>query len=162
MQHVDLMIHAAWIIPVESDGRIHSDHSIVVKGDCIEAILPTQQAKLTYQASKELSLNDHLLFPGLINAHCHSAMNLMKGLADDLPLMDWLHQHIWPTESRWIDSEFIEDGTELAAAEMLLSGTTCVNDMYFFPESAAQSYSKIGIRANVGLIVVDFPTRWCV
>ncbi|MDH4135063.1 MAG: TRZ/ATZ family hydrolase, partial [Gammaproteobacteria bacterium] len=98
--------------------------------------------------------------PGLVNAHTHAAMSLFRGLADDLPLMDWLQNHIWPAEGRWVSAEFVFEGTELAIAEMLKSGTTCFNDMYFFPEAAAQAARDAGMRATIGLILIDFPTAY--
>lgn len=157
---VDLMLHALWIIPVEEDGRMLQHHCVVIKGEKIIDILPSEQANTTYHSPKTFNLDSHVLFPGLINSHGHSAMSLLRGIGDDHSLMDWLQNYIWPAESRWVSSEFVLDGTELAAAEMLLSGTTCVNDMYFFPDASAQAYAKVGMRANVGLIIIDFPTNW--
>jgi 5-methylthioadenosine/S-adenosylhomocysteine deaminase len=126
----------------------------------IHEILPTEQALTTYTATIEHSLDRHLLIPGLINAHTHAAMSLLRGLADDLPLNEWLNNHIWPAESRWVNEEFVHDGTQLAMAEMLRGGTTCFNDMYFFPDTAARAAASCGMRASVGLIVLDFPTVW--
>jgi 5-methylthioadenosine/S-adenosylhomocysteine deaminase len=105
-------------------------------------------------------LNNHVLIPGLINAHTHASMSLMRGFADDLPLMDWLQNYIWPNESRWVSEAYVKDGTDLAIAEMLRGGTTCFNDMYFFPDITAQQAIEHGIRAHIGLIVIDFPTVW--
>ncbi len=160
MQNVDLMIHSRWIIPVEADERVLEHHSLIVNGERLDAIIPTKQAKQNYLARTEKNLDTHVLFPGFVNSHTHTAMSLLRGMGDDLPLMDWLQNHIWPAESRWVSPEFVEDGTQLAAAEMLLSGTTCVNDMYFFPDVAAQIFTRIGMRANIGLIIIDFPTNW--
>jgi 5-methylthioadenosine/S-adenosylhomocysteine deaminase len=87
-------------------------------------------------------------------------MTLLRGIADDLPLMDWLQGYIWPAENRWVNADFVRDGTELAIAEMLRGGVTCFNDMYFFPDAAAQVVRQCGIRASLGLIVLDFPTAW--
>jgi 5-methylthioadenosine/S-adenosylhomocysteine deaminase len=105
-----------------------------------------------------VDLTAHVVIPGLVNAHTHAAMSLLRGLADDLPLMTWLKEHIWPAEARWVDERFTYEGTSLAIAEMLRGGTTCFNDMYYFPEVAARAASAAGIRACVGLIVIDFPT----
>jgi 5-methylthioadenosine/S-adenosylhomocysteine deaminase len=107
-----------------------------------------------------IELADHALIPGLINAHTHAAMNLFKGLADDLPLMDWLNKHIWPAEQKWVGEEFVADGTRLAIAEMIRGGTTCFNDMYFFPDITAQVSAAAGMRASIGMIVIDFPSSW--
>jgi 5-methylthioadenosine/S-adenosylhomocysteine deaminase len=157
---VDSLIHARWIIPVEPENVVLEHHSIAIVQGKIVAILPTVTAEQHYQAAQVRYLSQHLLIPGLINAHTHAAMSLMRGLADDLPLMEWLQQHIWPLEQKWVGVELVKDGTDLAIAEMLRSGTTCFNDMYFFPEITAQQAMLHGIRASIGLIVIDFPTAW--
>ncbi|MGZ4990650.1 MAG: TRZ/ATZ family hydrolase, partial [Methylobacter sp.] len=113
-----------------------------------------------YQGTTTENLENHALLPGLINSHTHAAMTLMRGIADDLQLMDWLQNHIWPLEQKWMSEAFVKDGTDLAIAEMILGGTTCFNDMYFFPEITAAQAIHHGIRASVGLIVIDFPTVW--
>ena len=99
-----------------------------------------------------------VLIPGLINLHTHAAMALLRGIADDLPLMDWLKTRIWPAEARHISAAFVRDGTLLACAEMLRGGITCFNDMYFFPEAAAEAASSLGMRAVLGMVVIEFPT----
>jgi 5-methylthioadenosine/S-adenosylhomocysteine deaminase len=126
----------------------------------IQAIGPSAELNATWQADQNIDLGDQVLMPGLVNAHTHAAMALLRGLADDLPLMPWLQEHIWPAEQRWVGPEFVADGTRLACAEMLRGGVTCFNDMYFFPEVTAQVASEIGQRAVVGLIVIDFPTAY--
>lgn len=160
MQTVDTLLHARWIIPVEPENLVLQDHSLAIDQGHILDILPTAQARQRYRAENTQELADHALIPGLINTHTHAAMSLLRGLADDLPLMDWLTQHIWPTEARWVGEEFVRDGSRLAMAEMLRSGTTCFNDMYFFPEAAAHAAHQVGLRAVLGMIVVDFPTAW--
>jgi 5-methylthioadenosine/S-adenosylhomocysteine deaminase len=160
MTAVDTLIHSRWIAPVEPAATLLEHHSLVIHEGRILDILPTGQALTTYTASVEHSLNRHLLIPGLINAHTHAAMSLLRGLADDLPLNDWLNDHIWPAESRWVNEEFVHDGTQLAMAEMLRCGTTCFNDMYYFPDITARVAASCGMRASVGLIVLDFPTVW--
>jgi 5-methylthioadenosine/S-adenosylhomocysteine deaminase len=160
MQAIDSLIHARWIVPVEPDGTVYEHHSLAVNEGRILEILPAQQARAAYQPAVEHHLSRHLLIPGLVNAHTHAAMTLLRGIADDLPLDEWLHRHIWPAESRWVNEEFVHDGTQLAIAEMLRSGTTCFNDMYFFPDVTARVAAHSGIRACVGLIVLDFPTVW--
>ena len=160
MKNIDTLLHARWIIPVDDDNNCLADHSIAIHEERILEILPTDKAKDSYQAQTEINYSDHALIPGLINAHTHAAMSLFRGLADDLPLMDWLNNHIWPTENKWVNEEFVQLGTELACAEMLRSGTTCFNDMYFFPDITARVANKTGIRACVGLIALDFPTIW--
>jgi 5-methylthioadenosine/S-adenosylhomocysteine deaminase len=157
---VDLLIQARWIIPVEPDGAIHEHASLVIDDGRIVDLLPTKQANSQYRARHVEVLDSHALIPGLINCHTHAAMSLLRGIADDLHLMDWLQNHIWPAEQKWVSEAFVRDGTDLAIAEMLRCGTTCFNDMYFFPEIVAQQAIQHGMRANVGLIVFDFPTVW--
>ena len=157
---VDTLIHAGWIIPVEPPFDTLKHHSLVIHEGRICDLLPTELAKQRYQATTVEHLENHALLPGLINAHTHAAMSLMRGIADDLPLMDWLQNHIWPLEQKWMSEEFVKDGTDLAIAEMLRGGTTCFNDMYFFPDITAQQVQQAGIRATVGLIVIDFPSVW--
>jgi len=157
---VDTLIHARWIIPVEPESVTYEHHSLAIDGGRIVDLLPTEQARQKYTATHVEELADHALLPGLINCHTHAAMTLLRGIADDLHLMDWLQHHIWPLEQRWVSEAFVRDGTELAIAEMIRGGTTCFQDMYFFPEVAAQQAILHGIRASIGLIVVDFPTVW--
>jgi 5-methylthioadenosine/S-adenosylhomocysteine deaminase len=160
MQTIDTLIHARWIVPVEPDERIYTNHSLAVDEGRILEILPSEEARLRYAPTVEHTLGRHLLIPGLVNAHTHAAMTLLRGLADDLPLNEWLNRHIWPAESRWVSEEFVHDGSRLAMAEMLRGGTTCFNDMYFFPDVTARAAASCGMRACVGLIVIDFPTVW--
>ncbi|MDD1605452.1 MAG: TRZ/ATZ family hydrolase [Methylococcaceae bacterium] len=157
---VDILIHAGWIIPVEPPFDTLKHHSLVIHDGRIIDLLPTELAKQRYQGTTVETLENHVLLPGLINSHTHAAMNLMCGIADDLPLMEWLQNHIWPLEQKWMSEEFVKDGTDLAIAEMLRGGTTCFNDMYFFPDITAQQAQQAGIRATVGLIVIDFPSVW--
>ena len=157
---VDTCIFPTWIVTVNRTNTVLNDHCVVIDKGKIKAILPAHKARQRYLAEEEYSLNNQVLIPGLINLHTHAAMTLFRGLADDLPLMAWLKDHIWPAESRWVDSQFVKDGTQLAIAEMIRSGTTCFNDMYFFPSQTARVATASGIRATVGLIVLDFPTVW--
>ncbi|MEO7557441.1 MAG: TRZ/ATZ family hydrolase [Gammaproteobacteria bacterium] len=159
MQTIDLLIHARWIIPVEPAG-VFARHCLAVHNGRILDLLPSSAAPALYQARQNLHLDEHALIPGLVNTHTHAAMNLLRGLADDLPLMDWLNNHIWPAEGAWVNPEFVRDGTELAIAEMLRGGTTCFNDMYFFPDVTARVAAHYGMRAGIGLIMFDFPTAW--
>lgn len=160
-EQIDALIHARWVIPVEPDCSPLVDHSVAIHQGRIHDVLPTVQCGERYQAGRETRLaRHHALIPGLVNAHTHAAMTLFRGMADDLPLMEWLTGHIWPAEQRWVDEEFVRLGTSLAAVEMLRSGTTCFSDMYFFPNVVADAAEALGIRACVGLIVLDFPTAW--
>ena len=158
--HTETLIHAKWIIPVEPHEVVLENHSLVIADNKIKAILPTVQAREEIDAEHIVELHNHALIPGLVNTHTHAAMSLFRGLADDLPLMTWLNDHIWPAEHKWVHEEFVADGTRLAIAEMLKSGTTCFNDMYFFPDITARVAQQIGMRSSVGLIVTDFPTAW--
>jgi 5-methylthioadenosine/S-adenosylhomocysteine deaminase len=165
MTPIDSLIEASWIIPVESPGKdtndlVLEDHALIIHQGRIHDILPQTEARHRYQASEHHQLPGHALIPGLINAHCHSPMNLLRGLADDLPLMTWLKEHIWPTEQRWMGEGFVTDGSRLAIAEMLRGGITCFNDMYFHPDRTAQLAAETGIRAVIGLILLDFPSSW--
>jgi 5-methylthioadenosine/S-adenosylhomocysteine deaminase len=160
MQAVDTLLNARWIIPVEPENQVLEEHTLVLQEGRILDILPRAQAAMKYTTTNQLDLPRHALIPGLINAHTHAAMNLLRGLADDLPLMEWLNHHIWPAENRWVSAEFVQDGSQAAMAEMLRGGITCFNDMYFFPEVAAAAASACGMRACVGLIVIDFPSAW--
>ena len=157
---VDTLIHARWIIPVEPESVTYEHHTLVIDSGKIIDLLPTDLAKQKYQGTSTENMENHALLPGLINCHTHAAMTLMRGIADDLPLMNWLQNHIWPLEQKWMSEAFVKDGTDLAIAEMILGGTTCFNDMYFFPEITAQQAIHHGIRATVGMIVIDFPSAW--
>jgi 5-methylthioadenosine/S-adenosylhomocysteine deaminase len=156
----ELLIHAQWILPVDTENRQLTDHAVAIAEGRILALLPSEEARRSIQAERIVELREHLLIPGLVNAHTHAAMTLMRGLADDMPLMTWLHHHIWPTEQRWVDPSFVNDGTRLAVLEMLRGGVTCYNDMYFYPEVTAQVTAEAGMRAVIGMIVVDFPTGY--
>jgi len=157
---VETLIEARWVIPVEPSGAMLADHSVAVDGGRIVAILPTEEARRRFVAQRYYRLTDHALIPGLVNLHTHAAMTLLRGYADDLPLMEWLKGHIWPAETRHMSPDFVRDGTRIACAEMLRGGTTCFNDMYFFPEAIAEAALDAGIRAAIGLIVIDFPTAY--
>lgn len=160
MQYVDTIIEAGWVIPVEPSNVALENHSLVIDHGRIVEIIPTDQLAGNFQATEHQCLPNHALTPGFINAHTHASMSLLRGLADDLPLMSWLQEHIWPAESKFVNEDFVYTGTQLAIAEMLRCGTTCFNDMYFFPDQAARAASSAGIRATVGMILIDFPTAW--
>jgi len=160
MQQADTIIDARWVIPVRPAHQALNYHSVVISAGNIAAILPTPEAHAQFSANSTVTLGEHALIPGLINLHTHAAMNLMRGLADDLPLMEWLQQHIWPAEHRHVSTQFVHDGTLLACAEMLRGGITCFNDMYFFPDAAANAALQSGMRATIGLIALDFPTPY--
>ena len=157
---VDTLLTARWIVPVEPAGAVLENYGIAIRDGWIEAVLPARELDLQFQAAERIALESHVLIPGLVNLHSHAAMTLMRGLADDLPLMEWLTHHIWPAETRHVDRQFVLDGARLACAEMLKGGITCFNDMYFFPESVAEAAIGSGMRAALGIIVIDFPTAY--
>lgn len=159
-QRVDLRIDARWIIPIEPHGLTLANHAVLLDAGRIIDLLPAVDATARYQADKHVSLPEHVLLPGLVNAHTHAAMSLLRGYADDLTLMDWLNLRIWPAETAHVDWSFVHDGTSLACIEMLRGGVTCASDMYFFPDAACAAARKIGLRLVAGIVVIDLPTRY--
>lgn len=160
MRHCDALISPRWCIPVEPAATVLEDHAVAVVDGRIAAILPRAEAREAIQPSVAIERPGHVLVPGLVNAHCHAAMTLFRGLADDLPLDAWLREGIWPVERRFVSAELVRDGTELAVAEMLRAGVTCFSDQYFFPEIVAETAVDLHMRAIVGTPVVDVPTAW--
>ncbi len=149
-----------WLIPIEPQGKVLQDHALVMQGALIEAILPVHELQHRYPHVQRCALPGQALLPGLVNLHAHAAMTLLRGYADDFALMDWLTKHIWPAEARWVSDAFVEDGTALACAEFVRGGVTTFNDMYFFPEAAARAVISSGLRATLGITVLEFPTTW--
>lgn len=160
MQHCDALIIPRWCVPVEPANVVLEDHAVAVGTGRILDLLPLDEARSRYQPSVIVERPEHMLIPGFVNAHTHAAMTMLRGIADDLPLEQWLKEGIWPAERRWVSAELVRDGTELAIAEMLLSGTTCFSDQYFFPDIVAETAVDAGVRVMVGTPVVDFPTAW--
>lgn len=160
MHQPPTIISARWIVPVEPAGLVHEDHALVIQDGRILAILPTATALRNHPAATHIDRPGHVLMPGLVNAHTHAAMTLFRGLADDMPLETWLNGHIWPAEARWVTPDFVRDGADLALLEMLLGGTTTCGDMYFFPDVTARAVADSGLRAAIGMIVLEFPTVW--
>lgn len=160
MQTIDTLIHARWVVPVVPRNHILENHSIAINDEKIIAILPTDLASETYQAKNSVDCKTHVVMPGLINTHAHTPMNLLRGLADDLQLMDWLQNHIWPAEGKLLTPKSIYDGSLFAIIEMLRGGTTCFNDHYFYPNDTARAAIDAGMRACVGLWVGNAPTGW--
>ena len=159
-RNADTLLEARWVIPVEPHGVVLEHHAVALAGATIVELLPIEVARAKYTNAESIDLSNHALIPGLINAHTHNPMTLMRGLADDLPLMTWLQQHIWPAEARVMGPEFVRDGIELAIAEMLRGGTTCCNENYFFPDVQAATYRRHGFRVVVGLPFIEFPSAW--
>ena len=157
---VSLIIEARWLCPIIPNNTLLEYQAVVIQSGKIIDICAITQASAQYEAKETVQLGEHILIPGLINLHTHAAMSLMRGLADDLPLMPWLEKHIWPAERNVVSPNFVHDGTLLACAEMLSGGITTFNDMYFYPESAAMASLEAGMRANLGLVVLEFPTNY--
>ncbi len=160
MQAVDQIIIPRWLIPVDDSKAALQDSALAITDDCIVAVDSIAAMRAQYSAAEEIVLPEHALLPGFVNAHTHAAMTLLRGYADDMPLQEWLQDHIWRAESKWVDENFVAVGTDLAMAEMLHSGTTCFNDMYFFPEVTAARAEQAGMRACIGMIVLDAATQW--
>lgn len=159
--NVQTVIEARWVIPVQPLGQVLDDHAVAIDSEGrIAAVLPAEAARAQFPAAQTLCLPDHALIPGFVNAHAHSAMTLLRGVGDDLPLMRWLNERIWPLETALVSDQFVYDGTRLAALEMLRSGVTCCSDMYFFPEAAGRALRDVGLRAAIGVMVIEFPTPY--
>lgn len=159
-QSADLIIEARWLLPIIPRNKLLEYQAVVIQSGKIIDVCTFAQVSQQYDPKELVQLNEHVLMPGLVNLHAHAAMNLMRGLADDLPLMPWLEQHIWPAEQKLLSPSFVYDGTLLACAEMLSGGITTFNDMYFYPVAAAEASLKIGMRANLGLVVLEFATQY--
>jgi 5-methylthioadenosine/S-adenosylhomocysteine deaminase len=156
----DLLIEAGHVVPVVPHGVVLERHAVAVRDGAIVAVLPIDEARTRFAPREVVARPDGALIPGLVNTHTHNPMTLLRGVADDLPLMEWLQGHIWPIEGAVVAPDFIADGVTLAIAEMLRGGTTCCNENYFFPDVQAATYRRFGFRARVGLPVIDFPTAW--
>ena len=154
------LLHPQFLLPVRPARQLLENHSVVLYGDTIEEILPRQEAELKWPRADQVELTGHVLMPGLINAHTHAPMTLLRGFADDMELNTWLKEHIWPVENRFVGPGFVRDGTRLAIAEMLRSGTTCFNDMYFFPDATIAACREAGMRVSVGITIIEFESAW--
>ena len=154
------IISASWIFTSNSENQLLSNHSVVIENDKIIDILSQDLVFDIYESDDKYDLKDHIILPGLINTHTHAAMSLFKGFADDLPLQEWLNNYIWPAEKKFVSPSFVKDGSMLALAEMIRAGITTFNDMYFFPDATAEASKELGVRTNIGLVVLDFPTNY--
>lgn len=161
-EKADLLIHASWIVPGSVEDLVLENSCLVVSEGKIREILDSSVVSSRYQAEKEMRLPGYALMSGLVNTHGHAAMSLFRGIADDLSLHTWLEDHIWPMEAKWVSEEFVYQGTQLAIAEMISSGTTCFADMYFFPDASARAATEAGIRVQLATPVIDFPNPWSI
>ena len=162
MPHRYQILKPEWIITVNPDFEVLEDYAVVIDDNRILSLTAVDEIRdlPCYPQAQVVELPGRALMPGMVNGHTHASMSLLRGIADDMPLIEWLGEHIWPAEAKWVDAEFCVDGFELAAAEMIRSGTTCMNDMYFFADEIARCAERIGMRLVVGLIVLDFPSVW--
>jgi 5-methylthioadenosine/S-adenosylhomocysteine deaminase len=160
MESVDTLVCARWVLPVEPDDAVLDDHAVAIRGGRIVALLPAAEARARFDAAQVIDRPHHALLPGFVNAHTHAAMTLLRGRAENASLGPWLRETIWPIEQRWVDPEYVRDGTELAIAEMLRAGVTCFADMHLWPEVVARTAAELHVRASVGLVVVEAETRW--
>jgi 5-methylthioadenosine/S-adenosylhomocysteine deaminase len=160
MEPVDTLVCARWVLPVEPDAHALDDHAVAIRNGRIVAVLPEAEALRRFEPAEILRRPHHALLPGLVNAHTHAAMCLLRGRAENQTLGPWLTDTIWPIERRWVDPEYVRDGTELAIAEMLHGGTTCFADMHLWPDVVARTAAEAHMRACVGLVVTDAETRW--
>ena len=159
-EQADVIVSGRYLLPTWRHAERIEDGAVAVLRDEIIAVGGRAELTARFAEAEELHEPAGLIMPGLINTHTHAAMSLLRGLSDDLPLMTWLHDHIWPAEGRWVSEEFVTDGTRLAVAEMLRGGITCFNDMYFFPDVTGRVAATAGMRAVLGLILIDFPSAW--
>ena len=160
MKNIDQIAHAKWIITGEKNQQILENHALLIDKGVIVNILPSAEAKTLYHAKQVDNYAYHAVMPGLVNAHTHLGMNYFRGLGCDLKLMDWLNDYIWPAEKKWLSPEFVYDVSMFAMAEMIRSGTTTFNDMFYFPEVIAEAAIMAGMRGFIGITVIDFPTAW--
>lgn len=156
----DLLIFADWIIPVIPQNTVLENSAIAIKDGKIIALLGQEEAHQRISARNTKTLTNHVLIPGLVNTHGHIPMALFRGIADDIPLKNWLEERIWPLEGRFVSPEFVNQGSVLAIAEMISSGTTCFADMYFHPDEVAKVTLTAGIRTQLASPIMDFPTAW--
>ena len=160
MRKIDTIIDATWMLPIHPEYTTLHNHSLAIKSGHIIDILPTTEMHDLYAANEHVTYDQHVVLPGLINAHTHTPMNLFRGFADDLPLKEWLNEHIWPAESAIINERSTRIGTMLAIAEMLKGGITCFNDQYPFCEVSAQAAHASGIRASIGICIMNVNNQW--
>lgn len=155
---VDILIVKGTVITMDSNGTVLEAGTVVINDGTIVAVGASESLKSKFKAKETINANGRIVMPGLINTHTHAAMVIFRGFADDLPTQEWLENYIWPAEAKYINAETVRLGTLLAIAEMLRSGTTTFNDMYFFEDEVAKAAKEAGIRAVVGEALLDFPT----
>jgi 5-methylthioadenosine/S-adenosylhomocysteine deaminase len=156
-ERVDTIISAGYVLPMSADMRVIPNGAVAVKGGVIVAIGPAAEIKATYTAKQTLRRPNAVLLPGFVNTHTHAAMSLLRGIADDQRLQDWLERYIFPAEGKHVNPEFVYQGTRLACLEMIFSGITTFTDMYYFEERVAEAAKEAGLRGVLGQTVIRFP-----
>lgn len=160
MNTCELLIQARWLLPIAPDNVALEHHAVAISEGRIVAVGPSAEITRDYTADEFLNLDQHIVLPGLVNAHGHAAMTLLRGAGEDQSLQAWLSDTIWPLEARHVDADFVRLGTEVAIAEMLSTGTTTFADMYFFPEECASIADATGMRAQICFPVIEFENVW--
>src|SRR5512139_2089622 len=158
MQDIDIIVKADNVLTMDKHFTAFNKGAIAVHKGSILAVGNAGDIMRKYTSGLVIGGNGFVAFPGLVNTHSHSPMVYFRGLADDLPLKEWLEEHIWPAEKKWLSPAFVADASELAFLEMLKSGITSCNDMYFYGDELAAAAKRIGIRAVIGAGILDFPT----
>jgi 5-methylthioadenosine/S-adenosylhomocysteine deaminase len=152
---IDLIILGDHIVSMDAAGTVYENGAIAIDDGIILAVGPADEITQAYSAKETLAGKDRVVMPGLVNGHSHAAMTLLRGVADDLALMDWLNNYIFPAEVQFVDAEFVRIGTELACWEMIRGGTTSFVDMYYFPDTIAEVVDRCGMRALISETVID-------
>ena len=160
-KEVDLVVEGGIVLTADPDWNTYDPGAVAVDGGAIVAVGPRQEVDRACRGRERIDASGKLVMPGLLNAHTHAPMTLFRGIADDLPLETWLYKYIWPAETKLLSPDFVRLGTQLAAAEMIRSGTVLFCDMYYFEDDIAQACKEIGIRVVIGEALVDFPTANC-
>jgi 5-methylthioadenosine/S-adenosylhomocysteine deaminase len=159
METADRIVRADYVVTMDDNFTVVRDGAVVIRDGKIVAVDRFDAILDSFTAKHNTDGANRVIFPGLINTHCHAAMVYFRGMADDLPLKAWLEEHIWPAENRFLSDEFVYDAVQLACLEMVKAGITTYNDMYFFKEAAAKATSEIGMRAVLGVGILDFATK---
>lgn len=159
MTNADIIIKADSVLTMDRDLNVIKGGAVAVKGGKIAALGTEEDILKDYISGKVIGGKGYVAFPGLVNTHTHSPMVYFRGLADDIPLKEWLENRIWPAEQMWLSPEFVSDAVELACLEMLKAGITVFNDMYFYGNEIAAATKRMGMRAVVGAGILDFPTK---
>ena len=160
-QEVDLLVLGGIVLTADHNWNTYDPGVVAVDGGAIVGVGPRHEVEGAYRGRERIDAGGKLIMPGLLNAHTHAPMTLFRGIADDLPLETWLYKYIWPAETKLLSPDFVRLGTQLAAAEMIRSGTVLFCDMYYFEDDIAEACKEAGIRVVIGEALVDFPTANC-